>query len=68
MKNIAMPLTKILAVALALGLAAGCATTADLERVEKIAKEAKASADQANKCCQETNAKLDQMFKKSMKK
>ncbi len=68
MKNVTLSLFKVSAVAAALALAAGCASTSDLERVEKIANEAKAAAAAANKCCQETNAKLDGMFKKSMKK
>jgi hypothetical protein len=68
MKNVKLSLIKISTVAAVLALAAGCASTADLERVEKLAMEAKASADAANKCCQESKAKVDGMFKKSMKK
>jgi uncharacterized protein HemX len=69
-------------VALAMGLTAGCATTGQVEEAKTMASEAKQaamdaqaaaaraqkSADQANACCQDTNAKLDRMFKKSMYK
>ncbi|MBI5612476.1 MAG: hypothetical protein HY942_05365 [Gammaproteobacteria bacterium] len=61
-------IAKISLLALVFGLTAGCATTADLERVEKIAKEAKAAADAANQCCKDTNARIDKMFKGSQKK
>jgi uncharacterized protein HemX len=66
----------------ALGLSAGCATTSQVDEAKAIAQEAKKaamdaqaaasraqkSADQANACCQDTNQKLDRVFKKSMYK
>lgn len=68
MKTKVSNIAKISLLALVFGLTAGCASTADLERVEKIAMEAKASADAANKCCKDTNDRIDKMFKKSQKK
>jgi hypothetical protein len=68
--------------AVSLGLTAGCATTSQVEEAMAAAQEAKrAAADaqatankaasdaaKANACCNDTNAKLDRMFKKSMYK
>ncbi len=75
MKTNLSNIAKISLLTLAFGLTAGCASTADLERVEKIAKEAKAtaeaaqkSADAANQCCKDTNSRIDKMFKSSQKK
>jgi murein lipoprotein len=60
----------------------GCASTSQLDEVrataeaaKRTAAEAKATADraaadaaEANRCCQDTNQKLDRVFKKSMYK
>lgn len=68
--------------AVALGLTAGCATTSSVDEVRTIAQDAKKAAldaqssasnaskaaQQAQACCNDTNAKLDRMFKKSMYK
>ena len=68
--------------AVALGLTAGCATTSSVDEVRTIAQEAKKAAldaqssasnaakaaQQSQACCNDTNAKLDRMFKKSMDK
>lgn len=89
-------IVKVAAVALFAGLATGCASTSDLEKVRVMAEEAKAAAaeaktaaagaksaagdasakaDQALKaandaktCCNETNEKIDRMFKQTMRK
>jgi hypothetical protein len=68
---------KLLGVSM-VGLAAlvsGCATTAQLEEVRVTANEAKkaaadaqATANRAVACCNDTNAKIDRMFQKSMRK
>ena len=61
---------------------AGCATTSSVDEVRTIAQEAKKAAldaqssasnaakaaQQSQACCNDTNAKLDRMFKKSMYK
>ena len=66
----------------ALALTAGCATTQSVDEVRTMAQEAKKaaadaqstasaamkSAQQANSCCSDTNAKIDRMFQKSMRK
>jgi hypothetical protein len=66
----------------ALALTAGCATTQSVDEVRTMAQEAKKaaadaqstasaamkSAQQANSCCSDTNAKIDRMFQKSMHK
>lgn len=68
--------------AVAVGLTAGCATTSSVDEVRTIAQDAKKTAmdaqtsasnamkaaQQAQSCCNDTNAKLDRMFKKSMYK
>jgi hypothetical protein len=61
--------------AAALSLTAGCATTAQVEEAKKAAADAQATANKAaadaaraNACCNDTNAKIDRMFQKSMRK
>jgi|OpeIllAssembly_1097287.scaffolds.fasta_scaffold211248_2 uncharacterized lipoprotein YajG len=75
-------LVSVSMLAVALGLTAGCATTQSVDEVRAMAQSAqKAAADaqstasaamksaqQANTCCSDTNAKIDRMFQKSMHK
>lgn len=68
-------LTKISALALIAGLTVGCASTADVQRAQNDASEAKAMARQAldgansaNACCQDNSEKFNRVFKKSMYK
>jgi len=69
-------------IASSLGLLSGCATTAQLEEVRGIANQAlteargasqaaadaKAAADAAQACCNETQQKLDRMFERTQLK
>ena len=57
-------LVSVSMLAVALGLTAGCATTQSVDEVRAMAQ----SAQQANTCCSDTNAKIDRMFQKSMHK
>jgi len=53
----------------------GCASTSEIAEIRAMAEDAKATADkalqraeEANTCCNNTNEKIDRMFKKSMYK
>jgi len=61
--------------ALGMALLSGCASNSEIAEIRAMAEEAKATADQAmqkaeeaNTCCNNTNEKIDRMFKKSMYK
>lgn len=75
MKSLMSRIAGTLAIAGAVAVLAGCASTSELAEVRAIAEEARASSDralqeaqQANQCCNDTNEKIDRMFKRSMYK
>jgi hypothetical protein len=75
MKSLISKTAGTLAVAGAIVILTGCASTSELSEVRAIAEEARSNseralqeAQQANQCCNDTNEKIDRMFKRSMYK
>jgi hypothetical protein len=75
MKTLMSRIAGTLAVAGAVAVLSGCVSTSELAEVRAIAEEARSNSDralqeaqQANQCCNDTNEKIDRMFKRSMYK